>query len=302
MEFGKVQNLDVIDWTLPPLNAPSVSFLNSLPAVTPRTTFYVGAPAWGHKAWVGKIYPAKAKPAEFLSHYAKSFNTIELNSSHYGIPAEPTVAKWREAVPQEFLFCPKLLQAMSHDERGLLDPQLQNSWFEFLEKLGPNRGPCFAQFPPHFDYSRKAVLFRFIEQWPRDFELALEFRHPSWFENGAVLPALTQYLQKKTDQGRGVGLVITDVAGRRDVLHSSVSAPFLMLRWIGNDLHRSDYERVRSWAERLAQFSQAGLQKSFFFVHEPDDVVAPEIANVVTQELNEVAGAGLSPLNWCAAL
>jgi uncharacterized protein YecE (DUF72 family) len=306
MEFGKIQNpqeLNQIDWRLPPLEPRTVQFLNTLSrpsgiAGLGQTEFYVGTPAWGHKAWIGKIYPPKTKPAEFLSHYAQSFNTIELNSSHYGIPNEPTVAKWRQAVPANFRFCPKLLQQMSHDARGLLDPQLQNMWYHFLDNLEQKRGPCFAQFPPHFDYSQKSVLFRFIEQWPKDFELALEFRHASWFTKGQVLPALTEYLQKKSVHGSGIGLVITDVAGRRDILHNSVSAPFIFLRWVGNDLHPSDAVRAQLWSARLAELSRAGMQKAYFIVHEPDDVTAPEMATTLIKELNEEAGADLSPPLW----
>lgn len=312
MEFGKIEkvsDLDSIDWRLPQTGSNSFGFLRALRAAkgeenvpaSMATKFYLGTPAWGHKNWIGKIYPPKTKPADFLSFYAKSFNSIELNSSHYGIPNEGTVSKWMAAVGPDFLFCPKLLQQMSHYDQGLLDAKLQNQWFAFLESLQEKRGPCFAQFPPHFDYSKKAILFRFLEQWPTDFELALEFRHPSWFKDGEVLPALTEYLQKKGARGKGIGLVITDVAGRRDVLHASVSAPFTMLRFIGNDLHPTDFQRAKLWAERFSELSNAGMQRAFFFVHEPDDIHAPEMAQTIVQELNEEVGADLLPLQWCAS-
>ncbi|WP_413288739.1 DUF72 domain-containing protein [Bdellovibrio sp. HCB337] len=293
MEFGKITDIENVDWNLPPDDPASLLFLRNLAKTQIPTEFFIGTPAWGHKEWVGKIYPPKTKPAEFLHHYSRNFNTIELNTTHYRIPTEEQAQKWLEQVPEVFLFCPKLFQSISHSDEGLIDRQLHKEWFRFLENLKANRGPCFAQFPPHFDYNHKNVLFHFLQQWPSEFELALEFRHPSWFQDGQILPALTKYLQ-----GRNIGLVITDVAGRRDVLHTSLSADFTMLRFIGNDLHPSDAVRAKKWAERLAQWSQQGLRKVFYFVHEPDDVKAPEMANTVIYDLNEECGAGLAPMNW----
>lgn len=294
MEFGKLENVDHVDWSLPPEDPLSLPYLQRLANPDKITQFYIGTPAWGHKEWVGKIYPRGTKGADYLRYYAQNFNTIELNTSHYRIPTLEQTQKWIAQVGSDFLFCAKMLQDISHRETGMLNKDLKTRWFEFLQGLGKHRGPCFMQLPPHFDYSRKATLFHFLQNWPVEFELALEFRHPSWFVGGRVLPALTQYLQS-----RGIGLVITDVSGRRDVLHTSISAPFTMLRFIGNNLHPSDEPRARVWAERLNSWSQQGLQRVFYFVHQPEDTLAPEMTNSVIYYLNEEAGAGLDPLRWC---
>lgn len=292
MEFGKLRSVENVDWTLPPEDPQTLEYLKSLPT-TGETHFFIGTPAWGHKEWIGKIYPEKTKAADFLKFYSHNFNTIELNTTHYRIPTEEQTQKWLSQVTENFVFCPKLFQGISHSESGLLAKALLTEWFRFLNNLKHHRGVCFAQFPPHFDYTRKALLFHFLQLWPAEYELALEFRHPSWFQEGRILPALTKYLQS-----RNVGLVITDVAGRRDVLHSSVSAPFTVLRFIGNDLHPSDFPRAKAWSLRLQQWQKAGLQKVYFFTHEPDDIKAPELAEAVIRNLNEDCGAGLLPMKW----
>ncbi|WII72679.1 DUF72 domain-containing protein [Bdellovibrio sp. 22V] len=296
MEFGKLASVDSVDWTLPPDDPASAEYLQKLSGTAlPSTRYLLGTPAWGHKEWIGKIYPAKTKPADFLFHYSRNYDTIELNTTHYRIPSSEQVKKWQEQVTPHFQFCPKVFQGITHSAQGLSDKKLYQEWFQFLANIRANLGPCFAQFPPHFDYSKKAQLFYFLQQWPQEFELALEFRHPSWFEEGRILSALTKYLQT-----RNVGLVITDVAGRRDVLHTSISAPFTMLRIIGNDLHASDYTRSREWAQRLSQWSQQGLQRVYYFVHEPDDLKSPEMTQALIQYLNEECDAQLNPLTWCA--
>lgn len=295
MEFGSLPNVDRVDWTLPAEDPLTASYLAGLGVEKPAQ-FFVGTPAWGHREWVGKIYPPRTKSSDYLFHYSRSFNTIELNTTHYRIPAELQVQKWVAQVPDGFLFCPKIFQEISHSRRGLMDPSLMAAWLESLEFFGEHLGPCFLQLPPKFDYSDRAALFHFLQNWPDEFPLALEFRHPSWFENGRILPALTKYLQN-----RGIGLVITDVAGRRDVLHSSVSAPFTILRFIGNDLHPSDFPRATAWVARLRLWQELGLQRAFYFVHEPDDLNAPEMAQHVIHELNRGCDARLSEMHWVSS-
>ena len=290
MEFGKLTNVDHVNWDLPaedPLTEPFLRSLNN----TEKTKFYIGAPAWGRKEWVGRLYPPKARSVEFLFHYSRNFNCIELNTTHYRIPTPEMVRMWTVQVPENFLFCPKIPQVISHDAGGLRDSKSLQQWFDALKAFGQNLGPCFLQFPPYFSYDYKTELFYFLQKWPSEFDLTLELRHSTWFKDGHVHPPLVEYLQK-----RNIGLVITDVAGRRDVLHMSVSASFSMLRFIGNDLHPSDFSRSDVWVQRIAQWQNWGIKRFFFMVHEPDDLRTPEMTEHVMKDLNQVCNAGLTLL------
>lgn len=294
MEFGKLNNIENVNWSLPADEPASMAFLKSLPSDR-ESRFYIGTPAWGHREWVGKIYTAHAKAADYLSYYAQSFNTIELNTTHYRIPTAEQCRKWQDQVSarEDFLFCPKVFQGLSHAPGGLHNKTLISEWLGFLKSLQPRLGPCFLQLPPHFDYSKKAALFYFLEQWPSEFPLSLEFRHPTWLQGPRILPALEKYLRHKN-----IGLVITDVAGRRDLLHTSITADFVLLRFIGNDLHPTDFTRAESWSERFATWTSRGLSRVFFFAHEPDDIHAPELAQAVVLALNENCAASLPLLQW----
>ncbi|AGH94338.1 DUF72 domain-containing protein [Pseudobdellovibrio exovorus] len=294
MEFGKLQDVSHVDWTLPLDSELSLRFVRQQAKVENTATEYrLGTPAWAHKEWVGLIYPPKTSAADYLYHYSRAYGSIELNTSHYRIPSAEQTAKWRSQVPADFLFCSKVFQEISHRRHGLSDRGLLSTWYDYLKTLENNRGPSFIQFPPHFDYNSKALLFQFLKQWPDDFELALELRHPSWLQDRQILPALTEYLQT-----RRIGLVITDVAGRRDLLHTSISSDFTMIRFIGNDLHPSDTTRMADWAERLKAWSDEGLKRVFFFVHEPDDIKAPQMTQITIQQLREAGAADLDPLNF----
>ncbi len=290
MEFGKLEVVDNIDWSLPAVSSQTVQFLSQKPS-TAHFDLRFGTPAWAHREWIGKIYPKGCKPSDFLSHYSRQYRSVEFNSSHYQIPTSQQTSKWLEKVPNDFLFCAKVYQGISHAQHGLQNSTLLKSWLSFLERLGSHGGPSFLQLPPFFDYKRKAELHQFLKLWPREFKLALEFRHPSWFENGSILPMLAEYLFQ-----RGIGVVVTDVAGRRDVLHSSVTSDFLIIRFIGNGLHISDQERMQLWANRLQEYHAFGLNKVFLFIHEPSDILCPEMTNIAVDVINKKMNLDLLPV------
>ena len=271
MEFGKLDDISGVNWILP---ADDESNKNRLSQAS-SFKLYFGSPAWGNRHWIGKLYPLKSKNEEFLYYYSRNFNCIELNTTHYRIPSSEGAKEWLSQVPQGFEFCPKVHKDISHAKYGLIDKVTLSYWFSFLEAMKPNLGPSFIQMHEMFSYAEKGMLFKFLEAWPDEFELTLELRHPSWFEKGKVIPALTNYLHK-----RKIGLVMTDVAGRRDVLHSSLSTPWCMIRLIGNDLDPSDKIRTQMWAKRIQEWKKLGLSRAYVFLHQPDDILTIEFANL----------------------
>jgi hypothetical protein len=65
------------------------------------------------------------------------------------------------------------------------------------------------------------------------------------------------------------------------VCHATLTAPEIFVRFVGNALHPSDEVRVETWLDRLADLRASGLRRAFFFVHQPDDVLAPELLDEV---------------------
>jgi uncharacterized protein YecE (DUF72 family) len=275
MEFGKTSDISTINWNLPKDDPKNSSHIKESQALF---NLHFGAPVWGAKSWIGKIYPPKTPTDQFLNYYAQSFNCIELNTTHYRIPDEKTAKNWLSKVPAHFKFCPKIPKDISHARNGLVDKIILGYWADFLQSIQPNLGPCFIQLHEMFAYKDKMLLFQFLEHWPSEFRLSLELRHPSWFQNGVILPALSDYLNRKN-----IGLVITDVAGRRDVLHSSLSTNWTMIRLIGNNLDQSDAIRLKNWASRISEWKEIGLNEAFLFLHQPDDVMSIEFSTLAEE-------------------
>ncbi|MCB0636998.1 MAG: DUF72 domain-containing protein [Lewinella sp.] len=296
MKFGKLADISGVDFSLPPDPPANGRFWTELPRDPGgRMTVYTGCTGWSMAEWVGKWYPAGTKSKSFLTAYGRQFNTIELNTTHYRIPAATTIEQWTMSVPRDFRFCPKIPQRISHDGNlGLPGDQLPLFW-EALARFGDQLGACFLQLPPYFDTSRREILDHFLQQWPREFPLAVELRHPSWFASAEQVDNLARLLYL-----HGAGALITGVAGRRDVLHLLVTAPFAMVRFVGNGLDPTDYERIDQWCRHLGDWQAKGLRTVFFFPHEPDNLLAPELTAYFSAQLQQQAGIhtrGPAPVN-----
>lgn len=289
MDFGKLPNVDNVDF-----NLPEDRFLSEKKNIAQSVQWYVGLPIWNQPAWVGKIYTYDAKEGDFLRQYAAQFSTIELNVTHYQIPSEKTVQRWKESVPNHFRFCPKFPQQISH-ELQLVGAEEQTSLFvQRIQGLGDNLGTCFLQLPPVFGPNRLPILVNYLDKLPKDFSVSVEFRHPDWFKSQEKWEEVCRILQE-----RCVGLVLSDVAGRRDVLHMSLTNDVCMIRFVGNELHPTDYERALAWiGTKLTNWTLSTVNKVFLFIHCGENERAPELADFWISELNQRLDAGLQPIQW----
>jgi hypothetical protein len=59
--------------------------------------------------------------------------------------------------------------------------------------------------------------------------------------------------------------------------------PSLILRFVGNDLHPTDFERADEWVLLCKNWIKKGLREIYFFVHEPDNRLSPDLVRYVVQ-------------------
>lgn len=289
MDFGKLQDISRVDFRLPPDHPDTLPLLRqSGTYLKPQVN--VGLPVWVNKAWVGSIYPPRMPEKESLFWYGKQFNTIELNSTHYHIPSPTTVDRWRNAVPQGFKFCPKFPQLISHEAALRSTHDLTAAFCEAIAGFEDKLGSSFLQLPPTFAPGQLPDLDAFLQFIPESIPITVELRHPDWFTDNVASLELFEVLEKYK-----VGTVLTDVAGRRDVLHMRLTTPSAMVRFVGNGLHPTDYTRIDDWVQRLKTWFENGLRQLYFFVHEPDNTLAPELETYLVQQLNKVCGFDLKP-------
>jgi uncharacterized protein YecE (DUF72 family) len=251
---------------------------------------YVGCPIWTNKDWLGTYFPLGIKESDYLHYYTQQFNSLELNTTHYRIPDAPTVRRWRQAVRPEFKFCPKLPRSISHERELFQTDDLVVPFARAIEELQDNLGWAFLQLPPHFGPEHLPRLERFLLDFPATVPLAVELRHPRWFADPGLSEAVYATLEALNKT-----LVITDVAGRRDVLPMRLTTPVAFVRFNGHGLHSTDYTRADAWVERLGTWLEQGLHQVYFFIHQRDVRHAPVWTQYFLERLRERTGLVVPP-------
>lgn len=147
----------------------------------------IGTCSWTEQTLLksGRFYPAEAKTAELrLRYYAAHFNTVEVDSSYYHLPAERNSHLWADRTPADFIFNIKAYKSLTRHRKGQAAQPLE--WRMFRSALRPlheagKLGYVLFQFPPWFVYSQEnqAYILSCQEKLP-DYRLAIQFRHPSW--------------------------------------------------------------------------------------------------------------------------
>ena len=178
----------------PPSPAPAQS------TPPPAAAIRIGTQGWNHTAWVGSFYPQDTRASDFLSVYARAFDTVEVDATLYSAPSATTLRGWADRVPADFTFALKMPQDVTHDRR-LRDASLvADEFFDRVRGLGTRLGPILMQFAPDFGPSEFPALAAFLPTVPRDVRLAVEFRHRGWVHDG-VLALLAEH---------NVAFVLTD--------------------------------------------------------------------------------------------
>ncbi len=231
----------------------------------------LGAPVWGCAGWRGTLYPDKARPSDFLKHYAEALPTIELNATFYGIPTRERLLKWSSQTPENFRFCPKVPRGVSHSSELRTRLEVFERFWKEFEVLGPRWGLSFLQLPETFDTRNLRTLETLLKKKPETRSLAVEFRHPSWFADHALIGEAKGLLEFY-----GTSPVISDTLAKRHTLHQSFIGDEALVRFLGTEDSVSDEARLIEWSERLESLPLLGAKRVYFFIHQPHEEFAAE--------------------------
>jgi len=294
MDFGRLpaNEFPLVDFTLPEDTLLTKKVLKEAGKIG-KPEIYIGCAKWGRKEWLGMIYPDKTKEANFLDEYVKHFNSIELNATFYKIPDKNTILKWRQKAEnyrQDFKFCPKFSNSISHIKRLKNAEEQTNSFLEAIYEFGNYLGPCFLQLSDNFGPKNLDVLKDYLLALPKDLDVFVEVRHKDWFEDQSARKDLFEMLYDLKK-----GAAITDASGRRDCVHMELPTPDAFIRFVGNGLHPTDYKRIDDWVERVDKWVKNGLQSLCFFLHQHDEKDTPILADYAVKKLNEKLGLSIEP-------
>jgi len=143
---------------------------------------YVGTSGYSYKEWKGTFYPEDLPNKQMLRFYSERFRTVEINNTFYRMPKATVVEAWAREVPAEFKFVLKASQRITHVRRLKDVEEAVSMLFGVSGALKQRLGPLLFQLPPNM--KKDALRLRaFLALVPSHQRVALEFRHPSWFDD-----------------------------------------------------------------------------------------------------------------------
>ena len=208
----------------------------------------IGCSGWNYAGWKDELY--EGRPARlWLEHYARHFDTVEVNNTFYRLPNRAAVANWERTAPSGFIFTIKVSRYLTHIKRLLDLGQGLDRFYERIEPLlrSQKMGPLLWQLPPTFqrdDERLRAALAVMAGDGRRH---CVEFRHPSWFveETYASL------------RERGVALVIGDRPQVKAFQSQVFTADYTFIRFhYGSRGRRGNYSEgeLQDWAALVREW------------------------------------------------
>lgn len=250
--------------------------------------YCLGCPSWGDATWRGRLYPRDVPAGDYLAFYARVFNAVEGNTTFYAQPSPETVQRWARCMPADFRFCAKLPRDISHSTDLRRQGAAREAFLALLEPLGERVAPLWLQLPATFGPARLGELAWFVAQLPRP--LAVEVRHPAFFQRGEEERALNRLLRDA-----GVERLCLDSralfscpADTPVVRHAQAKKPrlpprpaaftaFPQVRFIGHPELEANDSFMAPWLDKVAAWIEEG-RRPYVFLHTPDNLLAPDLA------------------------
>jgi len=257
----------------------------------------IGTSSWSFPDWRGVFYPPGTPADRQLNHYAAKFNSVEINTSFYALPAPRTVRRWLESVPAGFTFSLKAPREITHDRQLVSVDDLAGAYLDVVRSFGTAAGPGLIQFPAGVSRERAgrrlADFFDRLAPAAASLPLSVEVRAVD-----LMTPAFVRFLLE-----RRIGFVTVERVGQPDTFNQWQTAAEsvapgipLHIRLIGRDrdplpddrlLRRPQDKLLDRWAQRIAASLQAG-RDVYCYVHNPFEGHAPETVRRLRARVGEL--------------
>jgi uncharacterized protein YecE (DUF72 family) len=217
---------------------------------------YIGTSGWSYSSWKSDFY-AGVKNKDWLQYCAQHFTALEINGTFYRQGRPETFAKWRNSVPADFRFAIKGHRFLTH--RKNLDPPRES--FERQRDqaaaLGGKLAAVLWQFPTTLAKNLRHLetFAEHLQVWPHVVH-ALEFRHPSWFDD-EVAKTMRQF-----------GLTVCQSDAAKWPMWEVVTSKVVYVRLHGHTVtYQSNYSdnELTQWAAKAERWKREGRDVHVYF-------------------------------------
>ncbi len=226
-----------------------------------RGRLLIGTSGWMYRHWA-HFYPRRLPSRRQLEWISRVFPTVEINASFYMLPTAESFTRWAEQTPDGFVFAVKASRFLTHMKR-LIDPApAAEKLLAVARQLGDKLGPILLQLPPQFQArpDRLAEALAAFHDVGAGLglspQIAVEFRHASWFESRETLAVLRRHR---------AALVHTHSVRWPATPPDVLTAPWVYLRFHGPGPTPYGVSRLRSWAQRIHRWRAEGRTVYAYF-------------------------------------
>ncbi len=265
-----------------------------------RLQIHVGCQGWNYDDWTTKadgatvFYPRGTRSNEMLVLYAQIFDTIEVDSTFYAIPASSAVENWYRKTPEHFTFSLKMPQEITH-EYGLREPSfpIMEEFCERVLLLKEKLGAVLIQLPPNFEASKEnaQALREFLAELPKKIRFAVEFRNREW-----MIDWTFEELEKNK-----IALCLVEGSWiPRELMFEAIQKPtanFAYIRFMGernltsfNKILRPQDANLQMWTTEIEQLKAKDIFiyfSNFYEGHAPASV--NKLKNIFGQKMVEAS-------------
>ncbi|EWH08916.1 hypothetical protein DS2_14944 [Catenovulum agarivorans DS-2] len=263
---------------------------------------------WTHPQWQQNFFPDNTSSANHLAFYSQIYSSVEGNTTFYALPNAQTVQRWADTTDEQFKFCFKLPQQITHQNK------LKHSDVEmetFLQTLAPlfkrNKiGQIIVQLPPYFAYADLANLRHFLHQYA-ELDLAVEVRHPDFFNKTHTEKALNQLLitskvnrvlmdTRPVHSQAPTSEAIIDAQKKKPKVpvHLIATAEQPMVRYIGCSQLADNLKFIQPWLKHFKTWLEQG-KTPYLFIHTADNAQVHQLAQIWLDELKKHLGYSVYP-------
>jgi uncharacterized protein YecE (DUF72 family) len=225
---------------------------------------YIGTSGWSYKHWMGTFYPPGTKQKDRFPYYQKFFKTVELNSPFYHLPPRQTFEKWKDDVPDDFIYAVKASRFITHmkklNDAGDSLTRLLDNASGLDEKLSI----ILFQLPPKWEIN--VERFRaFLEKLPTGNRYTFEFRDHTWYQD-TVYSLLREF---------NCAFCIYELAGHTSPIEVTANYVYVRLHGPG-DKYQGSYsdEVLEEWAARCKDWSDSGKDVYVYFDNDQEGYAA----------------------------
>lgn len=230
----------------------------------------IGTSGYSYKHWIGRYYPAELKSSDWLRHYVRDFDTVELNNTFYALPKEETFDAWRKNTPSDFLFAVKGSRFLTHmiklkeAERGLVN------FMPRAQRLRSKLGPILWQLPPGWKVNVER-LEEFLKLLPRKHRYTFELRNETW-----MIEPVYEVLRKYN-----AAYCIYELAGYQSPLEITADWTYVRLHGPTAFKYQGSYteRQMEEWADRIRAWSR---KLKAIYVYFDNDDSAYAVDNALT--------------------